>query len=126
MALDHGVLNVPLAKRNGDIDKQLVQFTKERAKIRKGAHEEAKARYREEKAIAQGMLDRADPQLIAEWAAKKGMTERAFRTFLAGLVNDNPTKAQKVLELTAPSRTGSLRSPLSGKPKKREDRYGTD
>ena len=53
MALDHGILNVPLAKRNGDMDKQLAQFTQERTKARKGAHKEAKARYRDEKAIAQ-------------------------------------------------------------------------
>uniref|UniRef100_UPI003450EE2C hypothetical protein n=1 Tax=Aeromonas salmonicida TaxID=645 RepID=UPI003450EE2C len=99
MSLEHGILNVPLAKRNGDMDKQLAQFTHERTKARKGAHKEAKARYRDEKAIAQRMLDIAGPQLLAEWAVKKGMTERAFRTFLVELINDKPGKAKKVLEL---------------------------
>ncbi len=107
MALDHGILNVPLAKRNGDMDKQLALFTQERAKARKRAHEEAKAGYRDEKTIAQGMLDIADPQLLAEWAAKKGMTERAFRTFLIELINDKPSTAKKVLELIVQNRTPS-------------------
>lgn len=106
MALDHGILNVPLAKRNGNMDKQLAQFTQERNKARKVAHEEAKARYRDEKAVAQGMLDIADPQLLSEWAAKKGMTERAFRTVLTELINDKPSTAKKVLELIVPNREG--------------------
>ncbi len=107
MALDHGILNVPLAKRNGDMDKQLALFTQERAKARKRAHEEAKAGYRDEKTIAQGMLDIADPQLLAEWAAKKGMTERAFRTFVIEPIHDKPSTAKKVLELIVQNRNPS-------------------
>lgn len=41
------------------------------------------------------------------WAAKKGMTERAFRTFLIELINDKPSTAKKVLELIVQNRTPS-------------------
>lgn len=75
MSLDHGILNVPLAKR-GDIDAQLDRYKAEQAAADKAARKARATAFRDQKLQAkQALADiLAAPGLVEAKAEKLGVT----------------------------------------------------
>ncbi|HEM8495344.1 MULTISPECIES: hypothetical protein [Burkholderia] len=80
MALDHGLLNLPLAKR-GDIDAQIDAYKREQAAAEKAARKALIAQLKQDKEAAKPVLMRlfADPELIKRKAAEMNVTPKALR-----------------------------------------------
>ena len=96
MALDHGVLNIPLAKR-GDIDAQTDKYKAQQAR---DARAKAKADATEMKTLrakAKALLPTADAEMIARVAAKNGMTPAQVCASLKSDAHWNPAFVIRVL-----------------------------
>jgi hypothetical protein len=98
MALDHGILNLPLDKRGNfhkELDGHLAAEAKRKAKEFQDArflNEEA----RKEAWIQFGMIDK---QLLKHHADKRGMKPRELKEVIRSMCNDRPRAALNVLEL---------------------------
>jgi hypothetical protein len=96
-ALDHGVLNVPLAKR-GNIDAQIDAYKREQALMakeqRRAAAVQLKADKAEAKLIFEAILQH--PTLLTEKAAKHGTTVVKLRTILRSWTTWEPKRMQIV------------------------------
>lgn len=79
-ALDHGVLNVPLAKR-GDIDAQLDAYKREQARLASVARKAASVQRKSDKATAKVCLALilTRPELIAAKAEALNVTVKDLR-----------------------------------------------
>jgi len=71
--LDHGVLNVPLAKR-GDIDAQIDKYKAQQAKEKRAAHKAALAKGKADRVEAKRILAAilARPDVLDAAAARRG------------------------------------------------------
>ncbi|KGD51971.1 hypothetical protein DP49_1964 [Burkholderia pseudomallei] len=80
MALDHGLLNLPLAKR-GDIDAQIDAYKRQQAAIKEAERKAQAAQLKLDKEAAKPILARllADAELIKHKAAEMNVTPKAFR-----------------------------------------------
>ncbi|MBN3738066.1 hypothetical protein [Burkholderia sp. Tr-20355] len=80
MALDHGLLNLPLAKR-GDIDAQIDAYKREQAAAEKSARKARVEQLKQDKAAAAPVLARllADVELINSKAAEMNVTPKTLR-----------------------------------------------
>ncbi|WP_413765811.1 hypothetical protein [Ralstonia mannitolilytica] len=91
MTMDHGVLNIPLAKR-GDIDKQLDAYKREKARTReaqaKASRAEFKAQCDNAKRILAAIVEA--PDLLEQQAAKRGMKRGQLLALLKGVASTKP------------------------------------
>lgn len=97
MSLDHGILNLPLAKR-GNINAQLDAYKANQAAISKAARKDAAAATRATKAqakLALAELIAADGLLDAK-AVKIGSTSKALIAVLTEWSKWTPSKVVKV------------------------------
>ncbi|MEN5115877.1 hypothetical protein ABE488_00870 [Luteimonas sp. TWI662] len=96
MSLDHGILNVPLAKR-GNIDAQLDAY---KANQTRDARARAKADAVETKALrvkARGLVAAADPAMLERVASNAGIALRELRTRLNSDAHWKPAWVIRVL-----------------------------
>lgn len=77
MGLDHGTLNVPLAKR-GNIDAQIDKWKREQAAEKKAARREAEAKRKALKPVALAMVDAIPAERMKEHALAANMTVGAL------------------------------------------------
>ncbi|MBR8362149.1 hypothetical protein KDW55_02300 [Burkholderia sp. AU19243] len=80
MALDHGLLNLPLAKR-GDIDAQIDAYKRDQAAAEKAARKARAAQLKQDKEAAAPILARlvADVELLNRKAAEMKVTPKTLR-----------------------------------------------
>ncbi|MCK6836266.1 hypothetical protein L8S32_05255 [Enterobacter asburiae] len=102
MALDHGVLNLPLSKR-GNFHKELDEHLASQKKERKSAFDAAKASNEEARKEAWRLYKLIDEVLLSAEAQRRGMKLRELREVVRSLCNDRPRAALKVLELFLPA-----------------------
>lgn len=83
MALDHGLLNLPLAKR-GDIDAQIDAYKREQATVKEVERKARVAQLKLDKEAAKPVLAKllADAELIKRKAAEMNVTPKALRAQL--------------------------------------------
>lgn len=87
--LDHGILNVPLAKR-GNIDAQIDRYKAEQALAARAERKARAERFRADKAAAKSLFAEIGQQMIDAFAAKYGRKE--VRALLDGWVKWQPSK----------------------------------
>ncbi|EJQ2008237.1 hypothetical protein FZI51_12555 [Cronobacter sakazakii] len=102
MALDHGMLNLPLGKR-GNFHKELDGHLKSEQKKKKAAFDAAKASNEEARKEAWNQYKLIDEVLLSAEAHRRGMKIRELREVVRSLCNDRPKAALKVLELFIPA-----------------------
>lgn len=94
---DHGMLNIPLAKR-GNIDAQLDAYKREQALMAKEQRKKASAQLKADKADAKLIFEAIleHPTLLAEKATKHGTTVVKLRTMLRSWAIWEPKRMQIV------------------------------
>lgn len=95
--LDHGVLNVPLAKR-GNIDAQIDQYKAEQSKLLKDQSEIRKNEHKEAQNKAKPLFDTLTTAHINTYANKTGINASAAKSELKSMAHWQPQKAIKVFE----------------------------
>lgn len=80
-SLDHGILNVPLAKR-GNIDAQIDRYKADQARQERRGRQTRAEKVATDRIEAKALLEAADPAFIADLAAKCGITPAAMRSQL--------------------------------------------
>ena len=98
MALDHGMLNVPLDKR-GDFHKELDDHLDSERKRKKKEFQDAKFLNEKARKEAWRVYEQIDEALLFAEATRRGMKMRELREVIRGLCNDRPKAALKVLEM---------------------------
>lgn len=91
MSVDHGILNVPLAKR-GNIDAQLDAYKAQQARDTRAKAKADAALTKELRARAKGLIAAADPDMLARVAGNAGITVRELRTRLNSDAHWNPPR----------------------------------
>lgn len=100
--MDHGVLNVPLAKR-GDIDREVREHKAElAAKAKAKATERSEARKE-----AQRLLLEHGPELAQRLAAKSGKSAKAAESVLRAMAHHEPLRARSLLLSWVAERTAA-------------------
>jgi hypothetical protein len=89
--MDHGVLNIPLAKR-GDIDRQLDQYKAQQAATAKQAAREASKRTAALRIEAKAVLASMSEEQAARIAQKAGVTVAQARKQLASMAYFTPAR----------------------------------
>lgn len=92
MAFDHGILNVPLAKR-GNIDAQIDRYKADKAREENAQRKAVAANRRECKAL----IDTMPEAVVARMSARLGLTHKQYIARLRSLANGNPTRTVEVL-----------------------------
>ncbi|MEG6001057.1 hypothetical protein ABK923_15355 [Enterobacter hormaechei] len=98
MALDHGMLNVPLDKR-GNFHKELDDHLASEQKRKKKQFQDAKFLNEQARKEAWKAYEQIDEALLFAEANRRGMKMRELREVIRGLCNDRPKAALKVLEM---------------------------
>lgn len=93
-ALDHGILNVPLAKR-GNIDSQIDRYKADQAKTAAAARIAASKLIAEQRIEAKAILVGMSAERIELLAAKAGTTPADVRGMLKSIAYFNPAKLIK-------------------------------
>uniref|UniRef100_A8GLP4 Uncharacterized protein n=1 Tax=Serratia proteamaculans (strain 568) TaxID=399741 RepID=A8GLP4_SERP5 len=98
MALDHGILNLPLNKRGGkDIHTEIAEYRKQQRKEKAEAARVAKENYKANKAAALEAFYNVDSELLKAQSEKRGMKQREVLVVLKDMCNDKPLVALKVI-----------------------------
>lgn len=95
--LDHGTLNVPLAKR-GNIDNQLDRYKKEQAAVENEKREIRNSEHADAKSSAKPMFDTLSSDHIKVYADKAGIKPSEAKKELKSMAHWQPEKAVKVFE----------------------------
>lgn len=95
--LDHGTLNVPLAKR-GNIDNQLDRYKKEQAAVENKKREIRNSEHVDAKSVAKPMFDTLSSDHIKAYADKAGIKPSEAKKELKSMAHWQPEKAIKVFE----------------------------
>ena len=95
--LDHGTLNVPLAKR-GNIDNQLDRYKKEQAAVENKKREIRNSEHVDAKSVAKPMFDTLSSDHIKVYADKAGIKPSEAKKELKSMAHWQPEKAVKVFE----------------------------
>lgn len=98
MALDHGMLNIPLNKR-GNFHKELDDHLASESKRKKKEFQDAKFLNEQARKEAWRVYGQIDEVLLFAEAQRRGMKMRELREVIRGLCNDRPKAAIKVLEM---------------------------
>lgn len=95
--MDHGYLNLPLAKR-GDIDRQLDAYKREQAAIAKATQKAKSVEFRELKVKAKAALSElaADASLMADKSSMLGITAVRLVKELDSMAKWEPAKMLKI------------------------------
>ncbi|CFQ78251.1 MULTISPECIES: hypothetical protein [Yersinia] len=100
MALDHGILNLPLTKRgNSDFHKELDAHLKSEKRIAADKRFVAASNFNANKAAALEAFNRISDTLLKAEAKKRGVRARSLKKIIRETCSDNPVKAIKILEL---------------------------
>ena len=102
MALDHGMLNVPLDKR-GNFHKELDEHLAFEQARKKKELQDAKFLNQEARKEAWKQYEQIDEALLFAEANRRGMKARELREVIRSLCNDRPRAALKVLEMFIPA-----------------------
>ena len=102
MALDHGMLNVPLDKRSNFHKELDDHITAEQARKKKD-FKDAKFLNQEARKEAWQRYEQIDKSLLLAEANRRGMKVRELREVIRSLCNDRPRAALKVLEMFIPA-----------------------
>lgn len=102
MALDHGMLNVPLDKR-GNFQKELDDHLASEDKRKKKEFQDAKFLNEQARKEAWRLYGLIDEALLSAEAQRRGMKMRELREVIRSLCNDRPRAALKVLEMFIPA-----------------------
>ncbi len=102
MALDHGMLNVPLDKR-GNFHKELDEHLSAEQARKKKEFQDAKFLNQEARKEAWKRYEQIDEALLFAEANRRGMKMRELREVIRSLCNDRPRAALKVLEMFIPA-----------------------
>lgn len=95
--LDHGTLNVPLAKR-GNIDNQLDRYKKEQAAVENEKREIRNSEHADAKSSAKPMFDTLSSDHIKVYADKAGIKPSEAKKELKSMAHWQPEKAVKIFE----------------------------
>lgn len=96
MALDHGILNVPLNKR-GNFHKELDDHLEAEAKRKRKAAQDAKFLNEEARAEAWRLFSLIDKDLIKQQASKRNMRVSELKEVIRSMCNDRPRATLKVI-----------------------------
>jgi len=96
MSLDHGLLNIPLAKR-GDIDAQLDKFKSKQASDAKAARKARAAEMAALRVKAKGLVANADAGLLQRVAERSGRTVATVKRILNSDAHWRPEFVIRVL-----------------------------
>ena len=100
MSLDHGILNVPLAKR-GNIDAQIDRYKADQAKQAKHDRKERAIQMKAERAHAKRLVSELSDEFIQRLASKSGLTPTQVRKNLNSDAHWTPSKIIRVLDKSA-------------------------
>lgn len=96
MALDHGILNVPLSKR-GNFHKELDDHLETEAKRKKKALQDAKFLNEEARTEAWRLFALIDEAQLKQQAKKRNMRACELKKVIRSMCNDRPRAALKVI-----------------------------
>ena len=96
-ALDHGILNVPLSKRVGDIDAQIDRYRADQARAENAAAKAEAAQTRADRVTAKDMLSRLPASRIAEIARNIGSTPAKVKSDMKSMAYYTPAKVIAML-----------------------------
>ncbi len=96
MALDHGVLNVPLRKR-GNLDRQIDRSLADQRREREAQAKAARRQFTADWQEALGLIDRMTDEHVARLAEKSGRQKRSVRKWLREQAGINPQLVVKAL-----------------------------
>ena len=96
MALDHGILNVPLNKR-GNFHKELDDHLEAEAKRKRKAAQDAKFLNEEARAEAWRLFALIDKDQLKQQASKRNMRVSELKEVIRSMCNDRPRAALKVI-----------------------------
>lgn len=104
MALDHGQLNIPLAKR-GNIDAQLDAYKAKQAAEAKAAHKLAVAEFKVQKVAAKAALATllTMPELLDQKAAAAKATRKELIAAITSWSKWEPAKLLKAYRVWVPA-----------------------
>lgn len=104
MTLDHGMLNLPLAKR-GNIDAQLDAYKAKRAAEAKAAHKLATAEFKVQKVAAKAALAAllTMPDLLDQKAAVAKATRKELISAITSWSKWEPAKLLKAYRVWVPA-----------------------
>lgn len=97
MAIDHGILNLPLSKR-GNFHKELDEYIAAEKQQKTDGFRSAAASFNELKAKAKEMLSTLDDDLIREDARRRGIKPAELKKLIRELCSDSPKKALIVMK----------------------------
>lgn len=98
MALDHGILNLPLNKRGGkDIHTEIAEYNAQQRAEKSQRSWLAKDIYKTDKAAALEAINNVDRGLLKAQADKRGMKPSELLKLLKDMCNDKPKSALKVI-----------------------------
>jgi uncharacterized membrane protein len=89
MEMDHGILNVPLAKR-GDIDAQIDQYKADEARRARAAHKAAAELMKQHQAQAKAKVAALSEQRTTELMARFAMTRKQLTAKLNSIAHWTP------------------------------------
>ncbi len=96
MALDHGILNIPLHKR-GNIDRDIDKWKAEQTKEKSKRLDEINYQREQERKEAERLFKLVDRKLMWAEAKRIGMSLPDFRLELKLMVFNRPKQAEKIL-----------------------------
>jgi len=98
MALDHGMLNVPLSKR-GNFHKELDEFISSQKPLASENHFISLEANRKARGLAIEGFKQIDADLLKAEAAKRGIKASELKRVLKDLCSDRPQRALQVIPL---------------------------
>lgn len=105
MALDHGVLNIPLAKR-GDLNAQIDRSLAEERRASDARYKAARARHREAFALAKAAIAAVSDERMADLGKPHGLTVKQTRAQFIAAATINPERVAKSMQRElAPAKT---------------------
>lgn len=105
MALDHGYLNIPLAKR-GDLNAQVDRSLAEEKRSTAARLKAARTRHRDAFALAKSAIAAVSDERMAELGKPHGLTIKQTRAQFIAAANMNPERLAKSMQRElAPAKT---------------------
>lgn len=97
MSFDHGILNVPLAKR-GNIDKQIDAYKAEQARSTAQRLKAARQRHRDALALAKAAIAQVSDERMAAMGKPYGLTVKQTRAQFVSAASVNPERVAKAMQ----------------------------
>ncbi len=97
MSFDHGILNVPLAKR-GNIDKQIDARKADQARTTAQRLKAARVRHRDAFALAKAAIAQVSDERMAELGKAHGLTVKQTRAQFVSAASINPERVARAMQ----------------------------